>query len=172
MQLNISLDSAEVNKAINALPRDIFRAQRSAEFETVRFATRELRNRAALRTGIPSRVFRRFKGGRVKSRNNQQAGIVWFGLNPVKAAYLGKLQQTRSGAKAGAFFFERAFVATMKSGHKSLWRRLGRDRLPLKEMEQDLDIGYEIADDVAALAGIQLRARFAEKVRQLNPHLV
>ena len=168
MQLNVSLDRAEIDRVLNALPRDIFRAQRSAERDTVRFARREMQNRMISRTGIPARVFRRF---RVRTRNRADSGVVWVGLNQIQAAYLGKLQQSHAGAKAGAYFFERAFIATMKSGHKSLWRRLGQGRLPIEEMRADIDIGFEVAEDVAALAAIELRQRFADKVRVLIPHI-
>ena len=170
MKIDITHTLKDATAVIDALPRDIFRAQRSAEFDTVRFAKKEAQGRMVERTGIPAHVFRRIKG-RVRSKNTEQYGVVWLGLRDVAAAYLGRLEQTPAGAKAGAFFFPGGFVATMKSRHKSIFLRRGPDRLPIDEQNQEISVGHEVMQDVARLAEFELKRRFADKVRQLNPHI-
>ena len=41
--------------------------------------------------------------------------------------------------KGGLDIFEGAFVATMKSGHKGVFKRKGKERLPIKELYITLD---------------------------------
>ncbi|WP_367154650.1 phage tail protein [Methylomonas sp. HYX-M1] len=177
--INISLIDDGVQRTLDALPNTIFNAQRSAISTTTTWAGKELRNRMRVKTGIPARVFRRF---RVKTKRNRETGTVWIGLNKVKATYLGaestdketgaksyKLVQTKRGARAGKFFFEGGFVATMRSGHAGIFKRLNESRLPIVEQYVDLDLGFEVAEDVARAAQIELRNRFAAKVRELNP---
>lgn len=49
---------------------------------------------------------------------------VWVGTNPLPVAVLGKPRQYKTKAKAGQKHdFPRAFVATMKSGHRSIFMR-------------------------------------------------
>jgi hypothetical protein len=170
LKIDITHTLKDADAVLNALPRDIFNAQRSAERDTVRFAKNQTQNRMIERTGVPARVFRRIKG-RIRTKNTQQLGVVWLGFNKIAAAYLGRMQQTRTGARAGKFFFEGGFIATMKSGHKSVWYRKGADRLPIKEATQDINVGFEVMQDVARLAEIELKNKFREHVLRLNPHL-
>ena len=168
MTFNVTLDSAEVQRVIDGLPSLIFRAQRSAIGDTTAWAKKELQNALAIKTGIPDYVFRRF---RVKTRRDQERGIVWLGLNEVKAAYVGKLSQDATGAFAGQYYFPGGFIATMNSGHTGIFKRKGTSRLPLVEQAVNLDTGFEVAAEIASLAGPELRRRFVDKVRELNPHL-
>lgn len=53
----------------------------------------------------------------------------------IPAHKLGRLKQTATGARAGKFDYEGAFVATMPStGHESVFKRKRKSRLPLREM--------------------------------------
>jgi hypothetical protein len=173
MKLDIRANLAETESIIIGLQRDIEKAQRQAEKETVRFARKELENRMIARTGIPAVAFRRF---RVKSKNRADYGVVWLGLRPIAAAYLGKLSQAATGAKAGIYFFEGAFVANVKAGkagafHHSVFKRRGAGRLPIDEQTARLEVGFEVAEDVAALSAVELRRRFADHLRLANPHI-
>jgi len=164
--LNISLVDEGVGRTLDALPKTIFNAQRSAISTTTTWAGKELRNRMQVKTGIPARVFRRF---RVKTKRNRETGTVWIGLNKVKASYVGKLSQDAGGAWAGDYYFGGGFVARMKNGHAGIFKRKGQSRLPLAEQTVNLDLGFEVAEEVAREAQIELRNRFADKVRELNP---
>ena len=172
MKFDIRHTLKDAQAVINALPRDIFNAQRSAEREAVRFARKVTEKTMVERTGIPARVYRRF---RVKTRNNNESGVVWLGVRDVAAAYLGKLQQTRTGARAGKYFFEGGFIATMKSGKKSAWYRTGgitkNNKPEIKEHKAEINVGFEVMEDVARLAEIELKQRFTDHVRRLNPYI-
>jgi hypothetical protein len=174
VKIDITHTLKDADAVLKALPRDIFNAQRSAERDTVRFAKNQTQNRIIERTGVPARVFRRIKG-RIRTKNTQKLGVVWLGFNEIAAAYLGRLQQTRTGARAGKFFFEGGFIATMKSGKKSAWYRTGgitnTGKPEIKEHTAEINVGYEVMADVAKLAEIELKAKFREHVLRLNPHL-
>jgi len=168
MITSISLDAKAVQSVVDALPRTIFRAQRSAVSTTTTWAGKQLRDRMFLKTGLPMRVFRKF---RVKVKRNRETGVVWFGLNPVKASYVGKLSQEPRGAWAGDYYFPGGFVATLKSGHEGIFKRKGKSRYPLAEQVVNIDAGFTVAEGVAQEASVQLRERFMAKVLELNPHL-
>ncbi len=51
----------------------------------------------------------------------------------IKAKDLGKAQQNTTGVKAGKRQYDRAFLATMKSGHNGVFKRKGDTRLPIRE---------------------------------------
>jgi hypothetical protein len=61
-------------------------------------------------------------------------------LYDVRAKDLGRLQQLKSGAKAGKFMFDKAFVATMSANPfngkrgPSIYKRKGKPRFPVSEM--------------------------------------
>lgn len=164
--INVGLIDEGVQRTLDALPKTIFNAQRSAIATTTTWAGKELRNRMQVKTGIPARVFRRF---RVKTRRNRETGMVWIGLNAVKASYVGKLSQDTGGAWAGEYYFAGGFVGRMKNGHAGIFKRQGKSRLPIVEQAVDLKPGFEVAEEVAVQAQIELRNRFAAKVRELNP---
>ena len=53
----------------------------------------------------------------------------------IPAHKLGRLKQTATGAQAGKFHYEGAFVAEMPStGHASVFKRKRKSRLPIREM--------------------------------------
>jgi len=165
---SVSLDDKAVLGVIDALPKTVLRAQRSAVSTTTTWARKRLQSRVIAKTGIPSRVFRRF---RIKSKRKRETGVVWFGVNPIKAGYVGKVSQDVGGAFAGDYYFEKGFVASMRSGHRSIFKRKGKSRLPIVEQVVDIQAGVDLAEEVAREAQQQLRERFIAKMRELNPHL-
>ena len=64
---------------------------------------------------------------------------VVIGLDPksgvVKAAKLGRATQNKRGVKAGKRQFDHAFLATMPNGHTGVFRRRGKTRFPIQEVQ-------------------------------------
>lgn len=165
MITSITIDDAQVQAVINALPSSIFKAEKSSVQQTATFVKNELNSRMATKTGIPGRVFRRF---RVKSKNIGDGKVVWLGLNKVKASYVGRLKQDVSGAFAGQYFFAGGFVATMKSGHTGIFKNRGNQ---LDEQYVNINLGFQVASEVSAEAQQKLKQAFIAKVLELNPGL-
>lgn len=168
MSTHVTLDTTEAQRVIDALPSLIFRAQRSAIGTTTTWAKKQLQQQMAINTGIPPYVFRRV---RVVSKRQKERGIVWMGLNEIKATYAGELQEEPGGASAGDYYFEGGFIASMRSGHIGIFKRTGKNRLKIIEQTVNLNLGFAVAEAVADDTGRELRARFIAKVLELNPHL-
>jgi hypothetical protein len=163
----IRLEASELERFLEAAPRKVFAARRSAIQTTLTFAERELKNRLLAATGLPSTVFRKI---RVRKRVNSTGGNVWLGYNPVKAGYAGKLRQEDGGAWAGPYYFAGGIVATMRSGHSSIFKRgIGKrlGRQTLIEQTVELPQADSIAAQVEILARVELQRRYNEKLQAL-----
>jgi Prophage minor tail protein Z (GPZ) len=53
----------------------------------------------------------------------------------LKASQLGSVSQNTNGVRAGKRQFDRAFKATMPNGHQGVFRRRGKTRLPIQEVQ-------------------------------------
>lgn len=161
INLKIKLDQGDMQRFLNAAPRTIFNAQRSAIRTTTTFADKMMKARMAEATGLPGKVFKNF---RVVTHSNDYRGVVFLGFNPVKAAYAGKLMQEPGGASAGQYYWAGGFVARMRSGHVSIFKRKGARRLPLIEQAVELPQAEAIAGQVADIAAEELQRRYLEKL--------
>ena len=155
-RLTIAADGLDyVAARLGAYPSEIEAAQKRTVSKATRFAAGEVRKRIALAMGIPQKVLRDRR--RIASR----PGLVWIGIKPIAAAYLGKPRQTKTGAKAGRRSYQGAFIAKFKSGHVGIFRRVspstrwskGRSRkwapnLPLKEVREPIPDAYSIVEEV------------------------
>lgn len=97
---------------------------------------------------VPVRVIRTRRTFMHYSSDGRLSGSLWFGLNSIKAAYAGPLRQQRKGARAGAHLFEGGFLATMKNGHRGIFKRAGKARFPIVEQSVIL---FSEPDDYAHL---------------------
>ena len=85
-----------------------------------------------------------------------QAGVA-LGKNSgvIQAVKLGEPKQSQQGVRTGKRFWSKAFIATMPSGHRGVFRRHGRARLPIQEMRLVVTghmatVMQNLADDKAA----------------------
>lgn len=65
--------------------------------------------------------------------------IVWIGVQPIKAIYAGAARQRKDGVRVRGHFFGGAFISRMPSGHRGIFLRRGRERLPIDEQKIELD---------------------------------
>ena len=68
--------------------------------------------------------------------SSPQSGV---GLKPsagvIKASQLGRAHQSSGGVRAGTRYWPHAFIASMPSGHRGVFRRRGPSRLPIGEVQ-------------------------------------
>ncbi len=76
----------------------------------------------------------------------------------IKAAELGTPRQNRRGTRVAKRQFDGAFIATMPTGHRGVFRRKGKSRLPIQEVQ--LVATGRIADVMEQLADRHAMARF------------
>lgn len=156
-----TIDTAEVDEFTRALPREIFNATRSAIRTTTTFAEKELEKRMAAATEIPLKAFKVF---RVRSKASDESGTIWFGFKPIQAKYLGKMEESGSGATAGAYFFQDGFIAKMRNGNESIFKRKGKARFPIEAQVAKLPQSETITSAVADIAEQELLTRFSKKI--------
>ncbi len=72
-----------------------------------------------------------------RARQSNPQSVVGLSKNSgvIKAKQLGSVSQNASGVRAGRRQFDRAFLATMPNGHKGVFRRRGKARLPIQEVQ-------------------------------------
>jgi hypothetical protein len=159
-----TLDTTEVDEFTRALPREIFNATRSAIRTTTTFAEKELEKRMAEATQIPIKAFKVF---RVLSKSSDVEGRIWFGLQPMRARFVGKIEESTDGATAGNYFFkgtgDHYFIAKLGSVN-SIWKRRGKDRFPVTEAKVNLINSERITAAVADIAEEELITRFTKKL--------
>lgn len=154
----------ELQEAIKQMPLQAIRAARRANSKVAEQTRAKMASEMHRATGIPLQAFRDF---RVKRRGTSIGQIVWFGANPIKAAYVarqgtektpGELQQQLEepydwGAKAGKYLFPGAFVRKMKSGHLGIFKSEGRK---LIEQKVELPQAFDMATLVQEYANSRL----------------
>lgn len=67
----------------------------------------------------------------------EQEFKLWIGINPLSVHYLGDPKQTPTGVKVRRREYEGAFISPMKSSAKLVWRRKGRERLPIERVTEE-----------------------------------
>ena len=72
---------------------------------------------------------------RAKQSNPHSVVGLSKGSGVIKAKQLGSVTQNASGVRAGRRQFDRAFLATMPNGHQGVFRRRGKARLPIQEVQ-------------------------------------
>lgn len=73
----------------------------------------------------------------VYSETAGNAVKVWVGLNPISVHYLGDPKQTAEGVSVGRRVYDEAFIGQAKQGPVMVWRRKGRERLPIVRVTED-----------------------------------
>lgn len=127
--IRFSLDERDL-QPLDALilryPREAPQASRRAINKTLSWVRTHGRRALAHTAGIPVKALNaRGRVSVVRAGRNQLGGEVWFGYLPIAAAFVGKVRQTRTGARAGRHSFPGAFVAEMPIQGRSASARFG-----------------------------------------------
>lgn len=104
----------------------------------------------------------------VYSESTAQEVKLWVGLQPISVHWLGDPKQNSAGVSVGHRQYDDAFISPMKSSHKLVFRRKGRERLPVERVTEDWsEQGY------SALERWERRAmnRFVELFEQEASHV-
>lgn len=73
----------------------------------------------------------------VYSKSTSNEVKLWVGLRPISVHYLGDPKQTQTGVSVGHRQYDNAFISPMKTSHKLVFRRKGRERLPVERVVED-----------------------------------
>jgi len=75
----------------------------------------------------------------IKAIRTKLQAAVTAKLYGVQANKVGTMRQNKTGSKVGSYEFPGAFIATMPSGHTSIYKRKRQARLPIQEMTVPLE---------------------------------
>jgi hypothetical protein len=91
--------------------------------------------------------------------------LLWVGTNPVSAQRFGAVSWRRSmsGARAGRRIFGGTFAAAPRGGEKIVWRRMGKERLPIEKETVAID-------EVAQENGLRLERMGLQRFRDTLAH--
>lgn len=164
MSFNITIDALDwddrVDSVVSVLGGEnsatFRRAVRRAITNTVRWLRRQVARIAAMELGIAQKIFDKSRIRFRMERGDVLEGILWIGTNPFPAHRLGRVKWTRkmTGARAGRRTFPGTFAAS-HTGTPLIWRRSGRERLPI-EIET-VDIDTAIGENVRRLEAEALK---------------
>ena len=161
MKIVVGLDGIDEALArLQATPQQLARASKRTVAKGTRFAGAEMRRGLAAMLGVPQKALT----DRKRIRIDPDKGLVWIGYNPIAAIYLGNARQTKSGVPVAGRNFEHAFLATMPTGHVGIYRRVGKSRLPIKEVTVPLTGIEQIADQVRQSTATRLPVIFQQEL--------
>lgn len=105
--------------------------------ETARWIRNQASQKIANATGAPRPFLKkRFYIHKSNLKEAPMSTRISVNVFDVKAKNLGALTQLKTGAKAGRFTFDKAFVATMNARHgASIYKRKTKARFPVREMD-------------------------------------
>ena len=126
MELKIELGDelshleAQLRASVPQINKAVIRALR----KTTKWLETHSKREIGIALSIPQRVISNRFFHEMQVKDGKRSVNVWFGLNPVSVSSLGRLSQNTIGAKAGKHQFVGSFVASMKSGHTGIFKRV------------------------------------------------
>lgn len=113
--------------SLKAKPAQIARASRQAINKVNTDIHKELSSSIPKTHGTNITGYRKIRTHKTpaKARRKRIQGTTWWGGNSIAAIYArNKAKQVTGGVRVGAYFYENAFIATMKSGHVGVFQRV------------------------------------------------
>lgn len=119
---------------IRATEKQVTLAAMRALNKTARWLRTQAVREISAQQQIPQKLIRE-RLNILKANRRDLKAFIHTKLSSIPANKLGRLRQTPTGARAGKLMFTGAFVATMPSGKRSVFKRKGRARLPIQEIK-------------------------------------
>ena len=136
MKIDLS-DETDVSSAIAATTEQLERAAQRAMTKTAQWLRTHSLRELGQELGVKQEPLRkRFK---VFPQRGKGEVRFWVGLDPIGVHRLGNPEVTATGVKVKRRDYDGAFIAPMKSSEKLVFRRKGKERLPLEKVEQDIN---------------------------------
>ena len=161
LDIDMSEALARAPDILSAARQELDRAADRALTKTAKWLRTHSAREIGRELSIIQRPIRvRFK---VYPVRGDRATRLWIGLDPLAVHYLGTPRQTPTGVSVGRHDYRHAFVDPMKSRSPMVWRRKGRERLPIEKVTEDWQ---DIAQPVIQRWERRATARFAEIFEQ------
>lgn len=148
--------------ALDATEAQVQRALRSTLSKLARWARSRATKGMAKEVKMNQTTFRRrLRVSKVRSASRGGSKVtVWFGLNPVGIIYLRPRQTSRGVSAMGGRHIRSAFIATMESSKRGVFKRRGKARLKIDLQREDIeDPGEKLMTDGLAKSP-EMEAKF------------
>lgn len=141
--IEIRIDPREIEAAARHMaetPALVQAALRSTVSKMTRWArTRSVRELSS-KLAIQQKVLRpRVKARKLRRTASGSETGIWYGLNPVALIRLDARKSGRGVSARGGRRVEGAFIAQGKGGHRQVFKRAGRARLPIKTQTAEIE---------------------------------
>jgi hypothetical protein len=180
MTFHVRIEDAGLFSFVEQFPNALRNATRSAIGTTSTWAKKQADKRLSAANKTPDKTFSEFRDKKFFNdgyKSGRSAyGKIWIGYNKVRAkrtsdnSFLGRLIQERDGAWAGDYYFPKAFIATFKSGHTAIFKRLsertGTGRFKLEEQSANMAQTLPTVDSMMPEVTNELMNRFNDKVSE------
>jgi hypothetical protein len=168
MQFNVSLrgDQERLQRLYNRTPVEMKKASKATINKVVPKYQREAGGAIPRSAGTSITGYRRVRSRKKLAKIKKLRGEVWQGTARIPARYAGKLRQVKGGVRAGRLFFEGAFIATMRNGYRSVFKRKGKNRYPIEQEFVYLDESQSIVARLADSARRDLSSILEDEVRK------
>lgn len=163
----LDLDADELDalaRSVGATESIAKQALRSALGKTARWANTRVRRAVAKATDVPQGVLNARHRFDLRLPKGDTVATIWVGLNAVSAIHV-RARETRRGVRAGKHQFEGAFIGRGRAGkvdgagHAHVWRRVGKERLPVAKQVIDIAEKGRAAIRGEVLSGIERQFR-------------
>ena len=125
-------DKGKVATWFKLMPKQIDRASRLSINQVTNELHKRLGGEIPKVAGTTIVGYRRVRAKKKLARSGRQKvkrGVTWMGTMEIPAKYAGRMRSEGSDAWAGKYFFQNAFIATMKSGYTGVFYRLPGNKL-------------------------------------------
>lgn len=97
---------------------------------------------------------------------------VWVGLDPIGVYRLGTPKVTQKGVKVNRNEYDGAFISPMKSNYPLVFKRRGKERLPIDLVDEDIDEpAMEVVERWERLVFQRFKELFEQEARAIiNGH--
>jgi hypothetical protein len=137
---------AEAKRACAALsPHAFRRAGDRAIRKTLTVVEREVKRIGAKRLGITQKAFGAARVTVRRPREGEDSAMVWVGTNPYPVHRLGRViwRRRAEGARVGRRRYPGAFAWGKNANRPLVWRRAGRQRLPIEVVTEEIHAGID-----------------------------
>lgn len=159
---------ADVQRTLNATNAQVQESGTRAMNSTISWAQRSGQQTVIAAHGLPMKSFGA-ESGRVlvrRASKRSSRASVWFGIDPIRAIHLDP-RQTATGVTAAGQEFRGGFIATMTNGHRGVFVRKGRARLPIKEQSVSLPKAEQILKGMQSEVPDRVRKSFLRHIDRI-----
>ncbi len=154
MWITISMEGVKqdqdlISRQLALTQHSIQKAEARAVNKTARWLRTQVLRQVSRAVRIPQKALKsRFLIPKKANRTETRATF-WAGMYGIDPLWLGAGRRTKTGYRVGRRQFVGGFRATMRSGHTGVFRREGRERLPI--IQEYITINTETEEAVRRL---------------------